>query len=100
MLAYPTPTFDAKTILQAPGYRPSGRGSSLVYEAQPEASTPLNQVNRHTTNGGFVGPRCKKFIQDPWREPGFDPTKGSPLSKTGSVGNVFDQAISANTQPK
>ena len=93
MLAYPTPTFDAKTILQAPGYRPIGRGSQAVYEAQPEASTPLNLVNRHTANGGYVGSRSKKFIQDPYRMPGFDPTKGTPLSTPGSVGNVGDQAI-------
>ncbi len=93
MLAYPTPTFDAKTILQAPGYRPAGRGSELVYEKQPEAVTPLNLVNRNTRNGGFVGNIGKKFIQDPWCNPHFDPTKGTPLSKPGSVGNVGDQAI-------
>lgn len=95
MLAYPTPTFDAKTILQAPGYRPAGRGSCLEYEKQPEAVTPLNLVNRHTTNGGFVGTRAKKFIQNNQFKPDhYDPTKGTPLSKPGSVGNVVDQAIS------
>lgn len=96
MLAYPTPTFDAKTILQAPGYRPAGRGSQLVYEEQPEAVTPLNLVNRNTKNG-FVGTRSKKFIQDnQFLTPHFDPTKGTPLSKPGSVGNVVDQAISVD----
>lgn len=94
MLAYPTPTFDAKTILQAPGYRPLGRGSQLVYEEQPEASTPLNCVNRHTKNGGFTGTISKKFIQNPWKPDQYDPLKGTPLSKPGSVGNVGDQAIS------
>lgn len=95
MLAFPTPTFDAKTILQAPGYRPVGRGSQLVYEEQPEASTPLNCVNRGTTNGGFVGTRSKKFIQNnQWKPEHYDPSKGSPLSKPGSVGNVDTQAIS------
>lgn len=93
MLAFPTPTFDAKNILQAPGYRPTGRGSHLVYEVQPEASTPMNLVNR-TTKNGLVGSRSKNFTQAPYREPGFDPTKGTPLSKPGSVGNVSDQAIS------
>jgi hypothetical protein len=95
MLAYPTPTFDAKTILQAPGYRPAGRGSCLEYEKQPEANTPLNLVNRNTANGGFVGTRSKKFIQNnQWLTPHYDPTKGTPLSNPGSVGNVVDQAIS------
>lgn len=96
MLAYPTPTFDAKTILQAPGHRPAGRGSQLVYQEQPEASTPLNLVNRHTANGGFVGTRSKKFIQSNQfntSENKYDPTKGTPLSKPGSVGNVDTQAI-------
>lgn len=97
MLAYPTPTFDAKTILAAPGYRPAGRGSCLVYEEQPEASTPLNLVNRTTTNGGFVGTRSKKFIQNnQWKPEHYDPTKGTPLSTPGSVGNVGDQAISVD----
>lgn len=97
MLAYPTPTFDAKTILQAPGYRPAGRGSQLVYEEQPEASTPLNLVNRHTANGGFVGTRAKHFCMNNQFNTSlnhFDPTKGTPLSKPGSVGNVDTQAIS------
>lgn len=94
MLAYPTPTFDARSILQGPGHRPLGRGSQLVYEKQPEAITPMNCVNRHTANGGYVGSRSKTFIQDPYREPGFDPMKGTPLSNPGSVGNVGDQAIS------
>lgn len=96
MLAYPTPTFDAKTILQAPGYRPAGRGSQLVYQEQPEAATPLNLVNRHTANGGFVGTRARNFIQNNQfntSEEKYDPTKGTPLSKPGSVGNVDTQAI-------
>lgn len=94
MLAYPTPTFNAKTILEGPGHRPLGRGAEAIVSNEIEAITPMNLVNCHTANGGFVGSRSKKFIQDPWREPGFDPVKGSPLSKPGSVGNVVDQAIS------
>lgn len=97
MLAFPTPTFDAKTILQAPGYRPLGRGACLEYEQQPEAVTPLNLVNRHTTNGAFVGTRAKHFIQNNQfntNDNHYDPTKGTPLSKPGSVGNVDTQAIS------
>jgi hypothetical protein len=97
MLAFPTPTFDAKTILQAPGYRPVGRGSCLEYEPQPEAVTPLNLVNRHTSNGAFVGTRAKHFIQNNQFNTSmqhYDPTKGTPLSKPGSVGNVDTQAIS------
>lgn len=95
MLAYPTPTFDARTILQAPGHRPIGRGSCLEYEKQPEAITPMNLVNRKTANG-WVGTRASKFIQNNQfntSENRFDPTKGSPLSKPGSVGNVDTQAI-------
>ena len=96
MLAYPTPTFDAKTILQGPSHRPLGRGSQLVYEKQPEANTPFNLVN-HNTKNGWVGTRAKHFIQnnqfDTSREK-YDPTKGTPLSKPGSVGNVDTQAIS------
>lgn len=94
MLAYPTPTFNAKTILQAPGHRPMGTSSCLEYEKQPEANTAPSLVNRHTTNGGFVGTRSKKFIQNnQWLTPHYDPTKGTPLSKPGSVGNVDTQAI-------
>lgn len=96
MLAYPTPTFNAKTIGQAPGHRPIGRGSMLEYEKQPEAITAPSVVNRHTANGGFVGTRAKKFIQNNQfntSENKFDPSKGTPLSKPGSVGNVDTQAI-------
>lgn len=94
MLAYPTPTFNAKTILQAPGHRPIGTSSILEYEKQPEANTAPSLVNRHTANGGFVGTRAKKFIQDNQYKPEhYDPMKGSPLSKPGSVGNVDTQAI-------
>jgi hypothetical protein len=54
-------------------------------------------VNRCTAYGGFVGSRSKKFIQNNQfntSENRFDPTKGTPLSKPGSVGNVNDLAIS------
>jgi hypothetical protein len=95
MLAYPTPTFNAKTILQAPGNRPLGRGAQAILSNEIEAVTPLNCVNRETTNGGFVGTRSKKFIQNnQWKPEHYDPTKGTPLSKPGSVGNVNDLAIS------
>ena len=95
MLAYPTPTFTARgTIHEAPGHRPLGRGAEAIVSDQIEAVTPMNLVNCHTANGGYVGSRSKKFIQDPYKNPGFDPMKGSPLSKPGSVGNVDTQAIS------
>jgi hypothetical protein len=94
MLAFPTPTFDAKTILQAPGFRPIGKSGSVQYEKQPEAVAGPSLVNRHTTNGGYVGTRAKKFIQDNQFLPSYyDPLKGSPLSEPGSVGNVGDLAI-------
>jgi hypothetical protein len=101
MLAYPTPTFNAKTILQAPGNRPIGKSGGLVYQEQPEAVTAPSLVNRHTANGGFVGSRSKQFIQNNQFNTSslrFDPTKGSPLSQPGSVGNVDTQAIGC--QPK
>lgn len=101
MLAYPTATFDARTILQAPGFRPIGKSSGLQYEKQPEANTAPSLVNRNTANGAFVGSRSKKFIQDnQWNtsKHHYDPLKGSPLSKPGSVGNVDTQAIGC--QPK
>jgi hypothetical protein len=66
-------------------------------EKQPEAITPDNVVNRRTRNGGFVGSRAKHFIQNnQWNtsQDHYDPTKGTPLSKPGSVGNVDTQAIS------
>ena len=96
MLAYPTPTFDAKTIRSAPGYRPVGKAGCTVPSDEPVAETPLNLVNKHTTNGGFVGSRAKHFIQNnQFLNEHYDPVKGSPLSKVGSVGNVGDQFISA-----
>lgn len=94
MLAYPTARFDAKTILQAPGYRPTGKGACYVYEAQPEANTPLNKINHNTKNGGFVGNFSRNIPKSTqWSPKQYDPTKGTPLSVPGSVGNVGDQAI-------
>jgi hypothetical protein len=94
MLAYPTPVFDAKTIGQAPGFRPIGKsGGSVKYDPQPEANTPDSIVNRKAYNPrGFTGSRASKFIQDNQflpvkREPGV-----YPLSKPDIVGNVFDAA--------
>ena len=96
MLAYPTPTFDAKTIRSAPGYRPLGKAGCTIPSDEPVAETPLNLVNKHTKNGGFVGSRAKHFIQNnQFLNEHYDPVKGSPLSKVGSVGNVGDQFISA-----
>ena len=97
MLAYPTPTFDAKTIRSGPDHRPLGRGAQQVLEQQPEAATPLNLINKNTKNG-WVGTRAKHFIQNNQFDTNahhYDPTKGTPLSKPGSVGNVDTQAISA-----
>lgn len=96
MLAYPTPTFDARTIRSAPGYRPLGKAGCTVPSDEPVAETPLNLVNRHTKNGGFVGSRARNFIQNnQFLNEKYDPVKGTPLSKVGSVGNVGDQFISA-----
>lgn len=96
MLAYPTPTFDAKTILQAPGYRPLAKGGQTIPSEEPVAITPAVKVNKHTANGGFVGSRARNFIQNnQFLNPKYDPMKGTPLSKVGSVGNVGDQFISA-----
>lgn len=96
MLAYPTPTFDAKTILAAPGYRPIGKSGMTVPSNEPVAETPLNLVNRHTANGGYVGSRAKHFIQNnQFLNEKYDYAKGTPLSKPGSVGNVGDQFIAA-----
>lgn len=96
MLAYPTPTFDAKTILQAPGYRPIGKSGMTVPSNEPVAETPLSLVNRHTANGGFVGSRAKHFIQNnQFLNEKYDYAKGTPLSKPGAVGNVGDQFVAA-----
>lgn len=96
MLAYPTPTFDGKTILAAPGYRPLGKAGMTVPSDEPVAETPLNKVNRHTTNGGYVGTRARNFIQNnQFLNEKYDPVKGTPLSKPGAVGNVGDQFIAA-----
>lgn len=95
MLAYPTPRFNASTILEGPSYRPLGRGSMNVYEPQPEAMTPEVKVNRHTKNGGFVGNFCKNVPRDnQFMNKHYNPLDGTPLSVPGSVGNVGDQAIS------
>lgn len=95
MLAYPTPRFNASTILEGPSYRPLGRGSMNVYEPQPEAMTPECKVNRHTKNGGFVGNFCKNVPRDnQFMNKPYNPLNGTPLSTPGSVGNVGDQAIS------
>jgi hypothetical protein len=93
MLAYPTPLFDAKTIREAPGYRPIGKSGSVKYDPQPEANTPESIVSRKAYNSrGFTGTRASKFIQNNQflpvkREPGV-----YPLSKPEIVGNVFDAA--------
>jgi hypothetical protein len=96
MLAYPTPTFDAKTIRSAPGFRPLGKAGATIPCDEPVAETPMVVVNRHTKNGGFVGSRARNFIQNnQFLNEKYDPEKGTPLSKVGSVGNVGDQFISA-----
>ena len=96
MLAYPTPTFDARTIRSAPGYRPLGKAGQTIPSDEPVAETPLNLVNRHTKNGGYVGSRARNFIQNnQFLNEKYDPVKGTPLSKVGSVGNVGDQFIAA-----
>lgn len=93
MLAYPTPLFDAKTIRQAPGYRPLGKSGSVQYEPQPEANTPESIVSRKAYNSrGFTGTRATKFIQDNQFLPVKRAPGVNPLSKPETVGNVFDAA--------
>jgi hypothetical protein len=91
MLAYPTPRFDAKTILEGPGYRPTGKSASYVFNPVSSASTPQSVVNKKAYNSrGFTGTRAEKFIQDnqflpPKRAPGE-----YPLSTPGYTGNEFE----------
>tara|TARA_R110002126_G_scaffold214662_1_gene360900 strand:- start:3706 stop:4572 length:867 start_codon:yes stop_codon:yes gene_type:complete len=95
VLAYPTPTFDAKTILQAPGYRPVGKSGCAVPTVQPNEPTAAVFVNKRAYNSrGYTGTRAEKFIQDNQflnakRAPGV-----YPLSKPGTegLGNVGDSA--------
>jgi hypothetical protein len=91
MLAYPTPTFDAKTILEGPGHRPIGRGASYVFPATASPKSPEGCVNKKAYNSrGFTGSRAEKFIQDNQ----FLPTKlapgVNPLSVPGFTGNEFE----------
>lgn len=93
MLAYPTATFDAKTIKQAPGYRPIGKSGSVKYDPQPEAITPESIVSRKAYNSrGFTGTRAPKFIQDNQFLPAKRAPGVNPLSKPDIIGNVFDAA--------
>ena len=91
MLAYPTPTFDAKTILEGPGHRPLGRGASYVFPTTASPMSPAGCVNKKAYNSrGFTGSRAEKFIQDNQflqekRAPGVN-----PLSVPGYVGNEFE----------
>ena len=95
MLAYPTPTFDAKTIRQAPGYRPAGKAGATIPTIQPNEPTAAVYVNKKAYNSrGYTGTRAEKFIQDNQ----FQPVKRAPgvypLSKPGTegLGNVGDSA--------
>jgi hypothetical protein len=91
MLAYPTPTFDAKTILEGPGHRPLGRGASYVFPTTASPKSPEGCVNKKAYNSrGFTGTRAEKFIQDNQflqekRAPGVN-----PLSVPGFTGNEFE----------
>lgn len=91
MLAYPTPTFDAKTCLEGPGHRPLGRGASYVFPTTASPMSPAGSVNKKAYNSrGFTGTRAEKFIQ----ENQFLPVKRAPgvnpLSVPGFTGNEFE----------
>lgn len=91
MLAFPTPTFDAKTCLEGPSHRPLGRGASYVFPTTASPMSPAGCVNKKAYNSrGFTGTRAEKFIQDNQ----FLPTKRAPgvnpLSVPGFTGNEFE----------
>lgn len=88
MIAYPTPTFDAKTIRSAPGYRPTGKSGMTMKTDQPEAETPLGKPNRKTRNGGYFN---HGVIDDIPKK--YDYANGTPLSKPGAAGNQVDTML-------
>jgi hypothetical protein len=89
MIAYPTPTFDAKTIRSAPGYRPTGKSGMTMKTDQPEAETPMTKPNRKTKNGGYfnLGARDDDIPKK------FDYKNGTPLSKPDANGNQLDTML-------
>ena len=88
MIAYPTPTFDAKTIQSAPGYRPTGKSGMTMKTDQPEAETPLGKPNRKTRNGGYFN---HGVIDDIPKK--YDYANGTPLSKPDAAGNQVDTML-------
>lgn len=88
MIAYPTPTFDAKTIRSAPGYKPTGKSGMTMKTDQPEAETPLGKPNKKTRNGGYFN---HGVIDDIPKK--YNYANGTPLSKPDANGNQLDTAM-------
>lgn len=88
MIAFPTPTFDAKTIQSAPGYRPTGKSGMTMKTDQPEAETPLTKPNRKTRNGGYFN---HGVIDDIPKK--YNYANGTPLSKPDANGNQVDTML-------
>ena len=92
--SYGSPLFDAKGILEGPGYHPIGKsGSSGPNFALNSPATPETTVAKGK-RGQYRGPMGKKFIQDKQFVPSkFDPSLGTPLSQPNADGNEADTAL-------
>lgn len=88
MIAYPTPTFDAKTIRSAPGYKPTGKSGMTMKTDQPEAETPMTKPNKKTRNGGYFN---HGVIDDIPKK--YNYANGTPLSKPDADGNQVDTML-------
>jgi hypothetical protein len=90
MIAYPTPTFDAKTIRTAPGYRPTGKSGMTMKTDQPEAVTAQSVPNKKTKkNGGYFNLGAR-FDDIPKK---FKYNEGTPLSRPNADGNQLDTML-------
>lgn len=89
MISYPTPTFDAKTIGAAPGYRPTGKSGMTIGTIQPEAETALSKPNKKTKNGAYfnLGVRSDDIPKK------YSYLNGTPLSKPNAQGNQLDTML-------
>jgi hypothetical protein len=106
MLAYPTLLFDAKTILQAPGYRPVGKAGATVPSKQPNDPTAPVFVNKRAYNSrGYTGTRAEQFIQDNQflpvkRAPGVYPLSTPGTEGLGNLGDSVPQPRPTFDTPK